>query len=100
MEIDFISSLHKSTKRDYLSRVNDKEYPKYLAAKLAKKWGYHYWDGSRKINYGGYKYIPRRWKPVAEKFLLLQDQYLIFLGITKSSFLNIHAIVLYPESTV
>ena len=23
-EIDFISSLHKSTKRDYLARVNDK----------------------------------------------------------------------------
>ena len=50
MEIDFISSLHKSTKRNYLARVNDSRYPKDKAAKLAKKWGYHYWDGNRKIN--------------------------------------------------
>ena len=41
MEIDFISSLHNSTKRNYLSRVNNKKYPKYKAAILAKKWGYH-----------------------------------------------------------
>ena len=27
MEIDFISILHKATKRDYLARVNDKKYP-------------------------------------------------------------------------
>ena len=67
MEIDFISKLHKSTKRNYLSRVTDKKYPKPLAAKLAKKWGYHYWDGSRKINYGGYKYIPGRWNDVIKK---------------------------------
>ena len=67
MEIDFISKLHKSTKRNYLSRVTDKKYPKPFAAKLAKKWGYHYWDGSRKINYGGYKYIPGRWNDVIKK---------------------------------
>ena len=36
-EIDFMSTLHKSTKRDYLARVNDKEYPKWKAAELAKK---------------------------------------------------------------
>ena len=24
-----------------------------------------YWDGDRKYGYGGYKYIPGRWKPVA-----------------------------------
>ncbi len=67
MEIDFISTLHKSTKRNYLSRVNDKDFPKYKAAQLAKKWGYHYWDGSRKINYGGYKYIKNRWTKVIKK---------------------------------
>ena len=64
--IDFLSPLHKSTKRDYLARVNDLEYPKYKAAELAKKWDFDYWDGDRRINYGGYKYIPDRWKPVAE----------------------------------
>ena len=35
-EIDFMSSLHKSTSRDYLARVNDKEFPKPKAAKIAK----------------------------------------------------------------
>ena len=76
MEIDFISSLHKATKRDYLARVNDEEYSKDKAAKLAKKWGYHYWDGSRKINYGGYKYIKGRWSKVIKrlcKFYNLRD---------------------------
>ena len=35
-EIDFMSSLHKKTKRDYIARVNDPVYPKSKAAKLAK----------------------------------------------------------------
>ena len=34
-EIDFMSSLHKSTNRNYLARVNDTEYPKAKAAKIA-----------------------------------------------------------------
>ena len=61
--------LHKATKRDYLARVNDKEFPKHKAAELAKKWGFDYWDGDRRINYGGYKYMPGRWTPVAEKLV-------------------------------
>lgn len=60
--IDFISGVHKSTKRDYLQRV--KEYPKAIAAEKAKKWGYDYWDGDRKICYGGYTY-DGRWAKVA-----------------------------------
>jgi len=64
--IDFQSSLHKATKRDYLARVNDSEYPKPRAAELAKKWGYDYWDGDRRICYGGYKYIEGRWEKVAK----------------------------------
>lgn len=65
MEINFMSTLHKSTQRDYLARVNDKEYPKAKAAELAKKFDYDYWDGDRKINYGGYKYLEGRWEKVA-----------------------------------
>tara|TARA_B100002019_G_scaffold284220_1_gene291605 strand:- start:93 stop:761 length:669 start_codon:yes stop_codon:yes gene_type:complete len=68
-EIDFISSLHKKTKRDYLGRVNDKEFPKPKAAKLAKKWSFDYWDGDRRINYGGYKYINDRWTPVVKALI-------------------------------
>ncbi len=60
--VDFISMVHKSTKRDYLKRVN--EYSKADAAKKAKKWGYDYWDGDRRICYGGYNY-DGRWEKVA-----------------------------------
>lgn len=63
--VDFLSTIHKSTQRDYLGRVNDPEYPKARAAALAKKWGYDYWDGDRRINYGGYRYMPGRWEKVA-----------------------------------
>ncbi len=67
--LDFMSPIHKATKRDYLARVNDPEYPKAKAAELAKQWGYDYWDGDRRINYGGYKYIPGRWAPVAKMMI-------------------------------
>ncbi len=64
-EIDFMSVLHKSTKRDYLARVNDPEYPKDKAAELAKKFSSEYWDGDRRICYGGYSYLEGRWEKVA-----------------------------------
>ena len=63
---DFMSVLHKSTSRNYLARVNEPEYPKAKAAALAKGWSYDYWDGDRRINYGGYRYLPGRWEKVAE----------------------------------
>ena len=71
-EIDLMRSLHKSTKRNYLERVTDEKYPKHLAAELAKQWDFDYWDGDRRINYGGYKYIPNRWNLVIEN---LVDRY-------------------------
>ena len=64
-ELDFMSVLHKSTKRDYLARVNDPDYPKAKAAKLAKKFSKDYWDGDRRICYGGYRYLEGRWEKVA-----------------------------------
>ena len=64
-EIDFMSVLHKSTERDYLARVNDPEFPKAKAAALAKKFSKDYWDGDRRICYGGYRYIEGRWEKVA-----------------------------------
>tara|TARA_A100001388_G_scaffold125628_1_gene92912 strand:+ start:9075 stop:9746 length:672 start_codon:yes stop_codon:yes gene_type:complete len=65
--LDFMSPLHKSTKRDYLKRVNDPDFPKHKAASLAKKFDYDYWDGDRRICYGGYNYIEGRWQKVAEE---------------------------------
>ena len=63
--IDLLSAIHKSTQRDYLARVNDPDFPKAKAAALAKKWGFDYWDGDRKICYGGYRYMEGRWEKVA-----------------------------------
>ena len=68
-EIDFMVTLHKSTKRDYLSRVNDPTNKKKKAASLAKKFDYDYWDGDRRICYGGYKYISGRWSKVAKQMI-------------------------------
>jgi ubiquinone/menaquinone biosynthesis C-methylase UbiE len=61
--VDFVSVIHKKTKRDYLARVN--EFPKAEAAKLAKQFARDYWDGDRKVGYGGMRY-DGRWRPVAE----------------------------------
>ncbi len=61
--IDFLSSLHKATSRDYIARMT--EYPKARAIETAKEYGYDYWDGDRKFGYGGYSY-DGRWRPVAE----------------------------------
>jgi protein-L-isoaspartate(D-aspartate) O-methyltransferase len=74
--VDFLSVIHKSTKRDYLARVNDPEYPKAKAAKLAKQWDFDYWDGDRRINYGGYRY-DGRWAKVAKA---MADHYGIKAG--------------------
>lgn len=62
--IDFVSKLHKRTKRDYVGRVTSDNKAK--CAKVAKKYGYDYWDGDRRYGYGGYHY-DGRWKNVAEK---------------------------------
>lgn len=67
--IDFMSAVHKSTTRDYLARVNEPAYPKAKAAALAKKWDFDYWDGDRRICYGGYRYMPGRWAPVAQAMI-------------------------------
>ena len=64
--IDFIESVHTSTKRDYVGRVT--EYPKAECAKIAKQFGYDFFDGERRYGYGGYKY-DGRWKSVAENLV-------------------------------
>ncbi len=61
--IDFVSVLHKRTRRDYLARVN--EFPKARAAEVAKRFGQEYWDGDRRFGYGGMRY-DGRWRVVAD----------------------------------
>lgn len=62
--IDFVSDLHKKTKRDYVGRVVADN--KAECARIAKQYGYDYWDGERKYGYGGYHY-DGRWNTVARK---------------------------------
>tara|TARA_B110000003_G_scaffold265608_1_gene291661 strand:- start:1537 stop:2199 length:663 start_codon:yes stop_codon:yes gene_type:complete len=61
--VDFISLVHNSTKRDYVARVND--FPKEEAAVIAKRFDEQYWDGDRRWGYGGFHY-DGRWKKVAQ----------------------------------
>jgi SAM-dependent methyltransferase len=68
MELNLVTVLHQSTKRDYLGRMNDS---KVSAMKIAKQYGFDYWDGDRRFGYGGYKYIPGRWSSVAKKLIEL-----------------------------
>lgn len=60
---EFVSLVHKSTKRDYLARVTQRD--KAEVAGLALKWDVDYWDGGRDTGYGGYKY-DGRWRKVAD----------------------------------
>jgi len=60
---DFVSLVHKSTPRDYVARVTERD--KADVADLALQWDFDYWDGSRQTGYGGYKY-DGRWRKVAD----------------------------------
>src|SRR6185436_21143519 len=64
--LDFISGIHKATKREYLQRVV--EYDKAECATISKKFGQDYFDGDRKYGYGGYRY-DGRWRPLAEDLI-------------------------------
>jgi len=63
---NIVTSLHESSKREYLERMVD---DKVNCMKVAKKYESDYWDGDRRFGYGGYSYMPGRWKPVAEKLI-------------------------------
>ena len=55
--VDFLSPLHKATSRDYLARVLER--PKAEAIRIAKQYGYDYWDGYEDdYGYPGYDYWP------------------------------------------
>jgi protein-L-isoaspartate(D-aspartate) O-methyltransferase len=61
--IDFINSVHTSTRRNYLERVAEHDKPECAA--IAKQYDKDYWDGDRRYGYGGYRY-DGRWYRVAD----------------------------------
>ena len=67
---DFITPLHSSTSREYLPRMKD---DKVHCMRKAKEYEADYWDGDRRYGYGGYRYMPGRWKPVAEAMMAAYD---------------------------
>lgn len=64
--LNIVSPLHKQTKRDYLARMVDDKVQCMLKA---KEYEFDYWDGDRRYGYGGYNYMPGRWKSVAEALI-------------------------------
>jgi len=64
--VNYATSLHKATRRAYIDRMVD---DKVNCMTKARKYELDYWDGSRRYGYGGYKYMPGRWKPVAEALI-------------------------------
>lgn len=64
--VNITTALHESSNREYLPRMVD---DKVNCMKIAKQYGKDYWDGDRRYGYGGYNYMPGRWKPVAKKLI-------------------------------
>ena len=98
--VQFVTSLHTSTKREYLDRMVDE---KILCMLKAKEYEEDYWDGDRRFGYGGYKYLPGRWKPVAESLIetynLNNSSSILDVGCGKGFLL--HEIkLLLPEVTI
>ena len=64
--VNYVTPLHKATSRAYIDRMVDDKVHCMLKA---KEYEADYWDGDRRYGYGGYKYIPGRWKLVAESLI-------------------------------
>ena len=97
---NFITSLHQSTSRNYIERMNNNKIECMIEA---KKYGKNYWDGDRKFGYGGYKYMPGRWKPLAEQLIktysLTSESKILDVGCGKG-FLLLEIKKIIPEIKV
>jgi hypothetical protein len=82
--LNVVTPLHKMTKRDYLARMVDERV--HCMGK-AKEYETDYWDGDRRYGYGGYRYLPGRWKPVAQALIdlygLKRDARILDVGCGK-----------------
>ena len=86
---NFVTSLHQSTKRNYLERMID---DKVNCMVISKKYGKDYWDGNRRYGYGGYKFIHGLWSNVAraliKEYNLNNTSSIIDLGCGKAYLLH------------
>ena len=99
-KLNIVTPLHQATKRDYLARMVDNKVEAML---VAKEYEERYWDGDRRYGYGGYKYIPGRWKPVAEELIkeykLTNQSSILDVGCGKA-FLLYEIQLLLPEINI
>ena len=83
--VQFVTPLHLATSRAYIDRMVDDKVHCMLKA---KEYEADYWDGDRRYGYGGYKYMPDRWKPVAEALIhnynLTNDSNVLDVGCGKA----------------
>lgn len=98
--LNIVKSLHQATRRDYLARMVD---DKVEAMIVAKEYERDYWDGDRRYGYGGYNYLPGRWKPVAEALIerydLTNESSILDVGCGKA-FLLYELQLLLPHATI
>ena len=82
--VNYVTPLHQATSRAYIDRMVDDKVHCMLKA---KEYEADYWDGDRRYGYGGYKFIPGRWKPVAEALIenynLTNDSSVLDVGCGK-----------------
>ena len=82
--VNYVTPLHKATSRAYIDRMVDDKVHCMLKA---KEYEADYWDGDRRFGYGGYKFMPGRWKPVAEALIenygLTNDSSVLDVGCGK-----------------
>ena len=87
--LNLVTPLHEATKRDYLGRMLDEKVHCML---IAKKYGEDYWDGDRRYGYGGYRFLPGRWRPVAEglikEYSLTEESRVLDIGCGKAFLLH------------
>jgi SAM-dependent methyltransferase len=83
--LNIVTPLHQMTSRNYIERMLDDKVHCMLKA---REYESDYWDGDRRYGYGGYKYMPGRWKPVAEALIetygLTNDSKVLDVGCGKA----------------
>jgi SAM-dependent methyltransferase len=98
--VNIVTQLHTRTRRDYLSRMLDE---KVECMRVAKRYGWEYWDGPRRYGYGGYKY-DGRWERVArklvERYALHDDARILDVGCGKGYLLYEFARILPGARTL
>ena len=87
--VNYVIPLHQATRRTYIDRMMDEKVHCMIKA---KQYEYDYWDGDRRYGYGGYKYMPGHWKPVAESLIenykLDNDSSVLDVGCGKAYLLH------------